>query len=115
MSMELWQRLKDLEKKVAEHEAKLNAPVVVGVDFGVKPAVAAVTWQASLESALEGKPLRQLNAELVEDHKKMVELELRTPPDAVLRKPGPALCPKCGKAPGYYFHVKNCKGNVEVA
>jgi hypothetical protein len=83
MSMELWQRLKDLEKKVAEHEAKLKEPIKAPVVVGMV--------------------------------KRLDELELRTPPDAVIRKPGPALCPKCGKAPGYYFHVKWCKGNADVA
>jgi hypothetical protein len=93
--MELWQRLKDLEKKVAEHEAKLNAPVVVGVDFGVKPSVAVVsqTWEEE-KRALIPK---------IHEHNDRVD------------RAGPSLCVKCGKVPGYYFHVKYCKGNAEVA
>jgi hypothetical protein len=32
----------------------------------------------------------------------------QAPKPTVLR--GRAMCPKCGKAPNYYFHVKNCSG-----
>jgi hypothetical protein len=110
MSMELWQRLKDLEKKVQEHSDRLKA---LETDAPWTTPLAAP--QVSLESAFQGKTLKQTNAELLEDFKKLEELELRTPPAAVIRKPGPALCPKCGRVPGYHYHVKYCKGNVEVA
>ena len=35
--------------------------------------------------------------------------------DAASSKPveqnvGKKLCPKCGKVPGYFFHVRSCKG-----
>jgi uncharacterized coiled-coil protein SlyX len=109
MSMELWQRLKDLEKKVAEHGERLKSMAAA-----VSAPTKTMPWPTP-EEAFLGKTLQQVHAGLVEDFKKLDELELRTPPDAVIRKPGPALCPKCEKAPGYYFHVKNCKGNADVA
>jgi hypothetical protein len=81
MSMELWQRLKDLEKKVAEQGEEVK----------------------SIERRMGAKA------------------DVLVTPDGEVRIPvfspakGPSLCPKCGKVPGYFFHVKNCKGNAEVA
>lgn len=67
MSMELWQRLKDLEKKVAELEARLNAPPII------------------FAPDLPDEPVKR------------------------------QMCPKCKLKPNHYFHVKNCRGNAEVA
>jgi hypothetical protein len=94
--MELWQRLKDLEKKVQEQGAALldlttriaapQAPVTGADRLETQPAVAAVSGTSVFHGA-----------------------------SAV---PAYQLCPKCGKARAYHFHVKNCKGskgNAEVA
>jgi hypothetical protein len=105
MSMELWQRLKDLEKKVQEQSDRLKAlqslQIAAPQDSGTaqrargdaspatEPAVAAVSnWGEETAKIALGAPLP---------------------------KPGPALCQKCGKAPGYFFHVKYCKGNADLA
>jgi hypothetical protein len=99
MSMELWQRLKDLEKKVQEQGAAL-------LDLTTRIA----SPQVSPENPVEARN------------------EMRSPAAAAVSGtsvfhgasavPAYQLCPKCGKARAYHFHVKNCKGskgNAEVA
>ena len=85
MSMELWQRLKDLEKKVGEIEKKQNLGYTVKVNFPVPP---------------EG------------DKAQVAGNEGPSAPPASSRR---GMCPKCGVKPNYYMHVKNCQGRAEVA
>jgi hypothetical protein len=89
MSMELWQRLKDLEKKVQEHSDRLKA---------LERQQPPTGW------------IDRIND---------IALEIEPSPAPATRIAGAPklhkLCPKCGKAPGYFFHVKYCKGNAEVA
>jgi hypothetical protein len=70
MSIEMSRKIKVLQAEVTALRDRVgaleNKTTVVGMDFGVKPAVAVTT-----------------------KHK---------------------LCPKCLKAPAYYFHVKYCEG-----
>jgi hypothetical protein len=88
MSMELWQRLKDLEKKVAEQgeEVKrikrLANPLVPNPNlFEVSNNTATAIIVAEPAAATKHKP-----------------------------------CPKCGQAAARYFHVKYCTGkDGEVA
>jgi hypothetical protein len=86
MSMELWQRLKDLEKKVQEQSDRL------------KDLEDPATWQPSASAALPVIKVESSFTKTISGSTK-----------------GPKPCPKCGKASAYYFHVKNCKGNAEVA
>jgi hypothetical protein len=109
--MELWQRLKDLEKKVQEQGASLVdlatrivAPQVQSVDGATRsvnvttPSVAAIrTIEVPMAVQIDDK---ELIAGL-EEEKRVGS--------------GHALCVKCRKVPGYYFHTKHCKGNAEVA
>jgi hypothetical protein len=85
MSMELWQRLKDLEKKVQEQGAAL-------LDLSTRIAVPQAPERviAGADRGLETQPATAS----VSKHKP---------------------CPKCGKAAARYFHVKYCTGNAALA
>jgi hypothetical protein len=97
MSMELWQRLKDLEKKVQEQSDRLKA-LQIAVQQGPQQEVSP-----GVVESITGERLKARN-----------EIGSDTAPAAAVSKHKP--CPKCGKAPGYYFHVKYCTGNAaEVA
>jgi hypothetical protein len=98
MSMELWQRLKDLEKKVQEHSDRLKA-------LSTAAQGAAMTFSGLPQPAM------QIDSTLSGAAVTTNTLPWPTPEE----KRGPALCPKCGKVPGYFFHVKYCKGNADVA
>jgi hypothetical protein len=76
--MELWQRLKDLEKKVAEQGEEVK----------------------SIERRMGAK------ADVLVTPDGEVRIPVFSP-----AKAGPSLCPKCGKVPGYFFHVKHCRGS----
>jgi uncharacterized coiled-coil protein SlyX len=82
MSMELWQRLKDLEKKVQEQSDRLK-----DLQIAVSP-LDIVVLQAP-ERAIAG-----------------ADRGLETQPAPSKHKP----CPKCGKAAARYFHVRSCRG-----
>jgi DNA-directed RNA polymerase subunit M/transcription elongation factor TFIIS len=86
MSMELWQRLKDLEKKVQEQSERLKALQAV----------------SPLEIAVLQAPERAIAG---------ADRGLETQPAPSKHK----LCPKCGKAAARYFHVKYCTGNADLA
>jgi hypothetical protein len=94
-TLELKIRIRELEARVKELEDRRYIPatshtppvekaeVNFGVDFGVEPAIVAVP-QVQIAS-----------------------LETTTP---TLGQKTYKLCPKCGVKPGYFFHVRSCKG-----
>jgi hypothetical protein len=102
MSMELWQRLKDLEKKVAEQGEEVKSierRMGAKADVLVTPEgeVRIPVFPPAVSAPTKTMPWPTPEAGEIAGGERSV-------------KPGPAICPKCGKVPGYYFHVKNCKG-----
>jgi hypothetical protein len=97
-TLELKIRIRELEARVKELEdrryipATSHTPAVAevnfGVDFGVEPAIVAVDYARPHQTAVTASPVSD------------------SPTSAVTRK----LCPKCGVKPGYFFHVRSCKG-----
>lgn len=82
MSMELWQRLKDLEKRVLKLEQEKVEPEKV---------IEAIK-QLHDSQTLASKP-----ADKVAENKTRIEANRK-------------LCPKCGVKPNHFFHVRSCTG-----
>ena len=85
--LEMTQKFKSLEARVAELENALK-----GREIATVAAMNEAMKQLMDSASLASKPLDP------------VKLEQN------VEKIGKKLCPKCGKVPGYFFHVRSCKG-----
>jgi protein-arginine kinase activator protein McsA len=89
MSLALTQRVKDLEKMVSEQSNRISVlenQKREAEEANLK-AMEDVVRQLVDNTTLASKP-----------EPKRVDVE------------GKKLCPKCQKVPGYFFHVRSCKG-----
>jgi hypothetical protein len=103
-TLELKIRIRELEARVKELEDRRYIPatshtppvekteVNFGVDFGVNPAIVALQ-DAAPHAVGEGSVTTTSVTHAVSAPTKTYK-----------------LCPKCGVKPGYFFHVRSCKG-----
>jgi hypothetical protein len=82
VSLALTQRVKDLEQRLGTLERTI-----------------VVMQNAMEDMGSEKKMQDEVTAKILAEDAKL-ETEPKTK----------KLCPKCNKAPGYFFHVRSCKG-----